>query len=388
MLSSSSQQHQHQHQQRRFASAAVTTESIAFTAPTHSPTMMPFGCAQPRRMLSSATTTNAATNNQRVMVTGALGQIGSELVDALRAKHGTDAVLATDLADNTGHISHGKGPFKRLSVTDSEAMTEMVEAEGITTIYHLAALLSVTGEANPDLCMEINVGGSENVCEAARINGARVYMPSSIAVFGDDTPRLAPQSGMPLNPSTVYGKTKIIGEEMAIRYWREHGVDVRGIRYPGLVSYKAPAGGGTTDFAVEIFTEALAHGRYTCFVRPDTILPMMYMDDAIRATIELMDAPADVLGDARGGYNVTGCQPFTAEELVTSIRRHLPELEVLYEPDDRQLIADSWSDAMDDSVARSEWGWQPMYDLDAMVDRMFQGLRGELDTHSSTCSSA
>ena len=336
----------------------------------------------PTQSIHSPVTTNTGRRSvaqaaatpplQRVLVTGALGQIGSELVDALRTRVGTDNVIASDLR---GLSSTAGGPFVQLSVTDETRVREVVEAERIDTIYHLAALLSVTGEANPKLCEDINIGGTSNVLHAAREFGCRVFMPSSIAVFGPDTPRTAPQY-VPLAPTTVYGRTKVIGEEMALRYWKEHRVDVRGIRYPGLISYKAPPGGGTTDYAVAIFHEALATRRYQCFVRPDTILPMMYIDDAIRATLMLMDAPAEWLGDARAGYNVAGCS-FRADELVASIRRHLPDLEVEYVPDARQVIADSWSDALDDSVARQEWGWQAEFTLDRLVDAMFEGLDPE-----------
>lgn len=297
-----------------------------------------------------------------ILVTGARGQIGTELVEALRARHGADAVLATDLREGEGII--------RLDVLDGERLNAIVEENGIDTIYHLAALLSATGESNPELCWKVNVNGLENVIAAAKAHGCRVFSPSSIAVFGPDCPPIAPQV-TPLNPTTVYGRTKVVGEQLALTC----GIDLRGLRYPGLISYKAPAGGGTTDYAVEIFHAALSEGRYTCFVREDTRLPMMYMDDAIRATLELMDAPADRLGKARGGYNVAGCS-FTAGELAESIRRHLPEFEIEYAPDVRQSYADSWPNAVDDAAARRDWGWQPTFDLDEMVDAMFEGMRG------------
>ncbi len=297
----------------------------------------------------------------RILVTGALGQIGTELVEALEKKHGQGSVIATDVRQGDG--------CQILDVMDAERIHSLVSSEGITEIYHLAALLSATGERNPELCWKINVGGLENVISAAKANGCRVFAPSSIAVFGPDCPSIAPQV-TPLNPTTVYGKTKVVSEQLAM----SAGVDMRGLRYPGLVSYKAPAGGGTTDYAVEIFHAALKEGHYTCFVREDTRLPMMYMDDAIRATLELMAAPVEGLGGARGGYNIAGCS-FTVSQLVESIQRHLPDFTCAYEPDVRQKYADSWPNDIDDDVARAEWGWNPEFDLDGMVDAMFAGLR-------------
>jgi nucleoside-diphosphate-sugar epimerase len=298
----------------------------------------------------------------RILVTGALGQIGTELVEALERKHGSGCVIATDVRE---------APHCRvLDVMDAEGIYTLIEEENISEIYHLAALLSATGERNPELCWKINVDGLENVIAAAKAHNCRIFAPSSIAVFGPDCPSIAPQV-TPLNPTTVYGKTKVVGEQLALT----SGVDMRGLRYPGLISYKAPAGGGTTDYAVEIFHAALDEGHYTCFVREDTRLPMMYMDDAIRATLELMEVPLEKLGGARGGYNVSGCS-FTAGELVTSIRRHMPEFTCTFEPDIRQKYADSWPNDIEDDVARDEWGWVPEFDLDGMVDAMFAGLKG------------
>ena len=297
----------------------------------------------------------------RILVTGALGQIGTELVEALEEKYGQGSVLATDVREGNN--------CRILDVMDAAGIESLVREESITEIYHLAALLSATGEKNPELCWKINVEGLENVIAAANTHGCRVFAPSSIAVFGPDCPSIAPQV-TPLNPTTVYGKTKVVSEQLAMTT----GVDMRGLRYPGLISYKAPAGGGTTDYAVEIFHAALTEGHYTCFVREDTRLPMMYMDDAIRATLELMEVPAEQLGGARGGYNISGCS-FTAGELVASIQRHLPDFTCAYEPDIRQNYADSWPNDIDDEVARSEWGWAPEFDLDGMVDAMFAGLQ-------------
>ncbi len=297
----------------------------------------------------------------RVLVTGALGQIGTELVEELRLKHGHEAVIATDIRKAEG--------CQILDVMDKEAINTLVVEQEITEIYHLAALLSATGERNPELCWNINVVGLENVIAAAKENNARLFSPSSIAVFGPDCPKIAPQKA-PLNPTTVYGKTKVVGEQLALT----SGIDMRGIRYPGLISYKAPAGGGTTDYAVEIFHNALEKGHYECFVREDTKLPMMYMDDAIRATIELMEIPFDKLSESRGGYNIAGCS-FTARELVTSIQRHLPDFACSFHPDIRQKYADSWPDEIEDTVASDEWGWSPRFDLDRIVDEMITNLK-------------
>jgi nucleoside-diphosphate-sugar epimerase len=258
-------------------------------------------------------------------------------------------------------------------VIDADAFDRVVVEEGIGTVYHLAAILSAAGEKKPELCERINVGGTVTVLEAARNHSLRVYAPSSIAVFGPDAPKHAPQE-CALNPTTMYGQTKVTGERLAMNYWKQYGVDVRGIRYPGLVSYKAPAGGGTTDYAVDIFHHALKNGHYDCFVRGDTRLPMMYMDDAIRATIALMDAPVEAIGTARGGYNLSGCS-FTATELAEAVGARVPGFTCDFLPDVRQKYADSWPDSVDDEAAQSDWGWDAEYDLDAMCDAMIAGLQ-------------
>ncbi len=314
----------------------------------------------------------SGTPGDSILVTGALGQIGRDLVEALRDKHGQDSVIASDVREVAGHPFVEEGRFVRLSVLDGDVMDSVIEDEEVGTIYHLAAILSATGEQNPDLCERVNVGGTITVLEAARRNDLRVYAPSSIAVFGPDAPATAPQI-TPLNPTTTYGKTKVTGEVMAMNYWKQYGVDTRGIRYPGLVSWKSPAGGGTTDYAVEIFHAALNEGHYDCFVGPETRLPMMYMDDAIRATLELMDAPVESIGDARGGYNVSGIS-FTARELVDTISERVDGFTCEFKPDHRQEYADSWPDDIDDSVAKDDWGWKAEYDLTRMVDEMLDRL--------------
>lgn len=314
----------------------------------------------------------SGTPGDSILVTGALGQIGRDLVEALRDKHGQDSVIASDVREVAGHPFVEEGRFVRLSVLDGDVMDSVIEDEEVGTIYHLAAILSATGEQNPELCERVNVGGTITVLEAARRRDLRVYAPSSIAVFGPDAPATAPQI-TPLNPTTTYGKTKVTGEVMAMNYWKQYGVDTRGIRYPGLVSWKSPAGGGTTDYAVEIFHAALNEGHYDCFVGPETRLPMMYMDDAIRATLELMDAPVESIGDARGGYNVSGIS-FTARELADTISERVDGFTCEFKPDHRQEYADSWPDGVDDSVAKDDWGWKAEYDLTRMVDEMLDRL--------------
>ena len=308
----------------------------------------------------------------KVLVTGALGQIGTDLVQALRERHGNDSVIASDIRDAVGHSSVEGGPFVTLDVLDTDGISRICQKDGVGTIYHLAALLSAVGERDPDLCRRINVGGTISVLEAAKECNLRVYSPSSIAVFGPDSPRHAAQDS-PLNPTTVYGETKVTGEALAQEYLERFNVDTRGIRYPGLISYKAPAGGGTTDYAVEIFHAALNEGHYQCFVRPDTRLPMLYMDDAINATLSLMDSNEDDLGSSRSGYNIT-CLSFSAEELVDAISERVEGFTCDFVPDVRQEYADSWPDSIDGSLAEGEWGWTPEYDLNSLVDAMLKGI--------------
>ncbi|HLA63556.1 MAG TPA: NAD-dependent epimerase/dehydratase family protein [Rhodothermales bacterium] len=304
------------------------------------------------------------------LVTGAAGQIGTDLVHALRARDGADAVVATDLTPCPERW--GDGPCDTLDVTDMGALERIVREHDVTTVYHLASLLSATGERKPELAWTVNVTGLRNVLASAKAHGLRVFWPSSIAVFGPTTPRTAAQQTV-LEPTTMYGVTKVTGELLCQYAFEKDGVDVRSLRYPGLISYTAPPGGGTTDYAVAIFHAAVAGEPYTCFVRPDTKLPMMYMPDAIAATLALMDAdPAGL--KVRTSYNV-GALSFTAKELAAAIEKRVPGFETTYAPDYRQDIADSWPAAVEDDAARRDWGWQPRYELDAMVDDMLRGLR-------------
>lgn len=309
-----------------------------------------------------------------ILVTGARGQIGSDLVAELRRRHGRDAVLETDLHP----LPNGGNPlYEALDVRDRDRLDALVRTHRIETVYHLASLLSATGEHKPDLAWAVNVQGLRNVLEVARTYGLRLFWPSSIAAFGPDTPREnTPQAG-PLDPVTMYGVTKVTGELLCRYAFQRDGVDVRSLRYPGLISHATKPGGGTTDYAVEIFYAALEGEPYTCFLRPDTRLPMMYMPDAVRATIDLMDADAEAIS-VRTGYNITALS-FSAEELADALRKRFPDFEVAYEPDFRQAIADSWPASVDDSQARADWGWQPAYDLDRMVDDMIDHLAAKLN---------
>lgn len=308
-----------------------------------------------------------------ILVTGARGQIGSDLVRRLRKKHGVDSVVATDLYPIRDD-ENDSGQYELLDVRDRDRMAELVEQYGVRTIYHLASLLSARGEQAPDQAWEVNVGGLRNVLDIARENDLQVFWPSSIAVFGPSTPDNAPQQTI-LEPATMYGVTKVSGELLCKYYASRFGVDVRSLRYPGIISYGTKPGGGTTDYAVEIFHEALERGEYTCFLEASQRLPMMYMPDAVRATIELMEAPEDNIS-IRTSYNVTAFS-FSAEELSDAIAQRIEGFKTTYEPDFRQQIAASWPSSVDDSAARSDWSWIPEYSLDEMVDDMLSNLREE-----------
>jgi nucleoside-diphosphate-sugar epimerase len=312
----------------------------------------------------------------RILVTGACGQIGTELTAALRARHGGENVVATDVAPMPRALTDC-GPTERLDVTDRDALLALVRKHRISVIYHMAAILSATGEEKPRLAWAVNIGGLYNVLEVAVETGVeRIYHPSSIAAFGPETPKdMTPQETV-LRPTTMYGVTKVTGEMLGAYYHRRFGLDIRGIRYPGVISSETPPGGGTTDYAVAIFYEAIRSGRYTCFVREDTVLPMIYMPDTIRATLQLMDADASKLRHA-AEYNLASLT-FSAGELAAEIKKRLPHFEVEYKPDFRQQIADTWPKTIDDSAARAEWGWQPQYNLGAMVDDMLEKLTARL----------
>jgi len=310
---------------------------------------------------------------RRILVTGAAGQIGSELTPELRARHGSYNVVASDIRRPSEEMLEA-GPFEFVDVTKRESIERVVDNYDIDTIYHMAAILSVAGEENPWLAWNVNINGTLNVLEVARERGmTRVWHPSSIAVFGPETPRDNTPQETVLRPRTVYGITKASLELMGNYYFEKFGLDVRGARYPGIISSKTPPGGGTTDYAVEIFYEAIKYKHYTCFLREDTILPMMYMPDCIKATINLMNADLSRLKH-HVDYNLAAMS-FSPRELAEEIKKHIPEFTIEYKPDYRQAIADSWPKTIDDTAAREEWGWEPSYDLASMTKDMLEKLR-------------
>ena len=309
----------------------------------------------------------------KILVTGSTGQIGSELTLALRKKYGGANVIAVGHQRKPSNELLNSGPFETVDVSRKESIAQVIEKHDIDTICHLAALLSASGEQNPQLAWNLNMGSLYNILELARERSlVRVFWPSSIAVFGPSAPRdKTPQETVML-PGTMYGVTKVAGELLCNYYSVKYGVDVRGLRYPGIISSETPPGGGTTDYAVEIYYEAIRKKRYTCFVREDTVLPMMYMPDCLKSTIDLMEAdPSKV--KRHDSYNVAGMS-FSAGELAAEIRKHIPEFKCEYKPDFRQKIADSWPMSIDDTQARKNWGWKPTYDLAAMTTDMIQKL--------------
>ena len=309
----------------------------------------------------------------RILVTGSEGQIGSELTVELRRKYGAEHVIASDLKPPVSEAGVS-GPFVRLDVTDRDALRKTCKGLEIDAIVHMAAILSAKGERDPLLAWQVNVAGLLNALEVAReLELAQVLCPSSIAVFGAGVPKEDTPQETTLKPSTMYGITKVAGELLCDYYVHRFGIDARGLRYPGIISAETLPGGGTTDYAVEIYYKAIEEGRYTCFVREDTRLPMMYMPDCIKATVDLMEADFGRLKH-HGDFNI-GAMSFSAGELAASIRERVPDFEVTYEPDYRQDIADSWPSSVDDSAARAEWGWAPNYDLDAMTEDMLTKLR-------------
>jgi len=309
----------------------------------------------------------------RILVTGAVGQIGSELTVELRRRYGAENIVATGHRTKPSAALWESGPFEFIDVAQRDTLEAVVRKYDIDTIYHMAAILSAVGEKKPLLAWEVNMNGLHNVLEVAREQElTRVFCPSSIAVFGPETPRDNTPQETILRPTTMYGVTKVAGELLGEYYVRRFGVDVRGVRYPGIISSETLPGGGTTDYAVAIYYEAIARRRYTCFVRADTVLPMMYMPDCIKATIDLMEVDRARLKH-HADFNLASMS-FSAEELAAEIKKHIPEFECDYRPDSRQEIADSWPRSIDDSAAREEWGWQPEYDLAAMTVDMLERL--------------
>lgn len=310
---------------------------------------------------------------KKIMVTGAVGQIGSELTMALRKKYGSDNVLATGHKTQPKPGLRDSGPFEFINVTKRETFEGVIKKYKIDTIYHMSAILSAVGEKNPQLAWDVNMNGTYNILEIAReIEMTRIFVPSSIAAFGPETPRDRTPQETVLRPKTMYGVTKVAGELLCDYYVKRFGLDVRGCRYPGIISYETLPGGGTTDYAVAIFFEAVKNKKYTCYLREDTRLPMMYMPDCLKATLDLMDADFSKLKH-HSDFNVTAMS-FSAGELAAEIKKHIPEFTIDYKPDFRQQIADSWPKSLDDSAARKEWGWNPGYDLAAMTKDMLAVL--------------
>ena len=308
----------------------------------------------------------------KIIVIGSCGQIGTELVLALRTLNGAQNVIAADLKEECPPIL-SNGPYIKMDILDREAVRKYIIDEQVEEVYLLAALLSATAEKNPDFAWRLNMEGLFTILDLAKEGHVKkVFWPSSIAVFGPTTPAdLTPQHTV-MEPSTVYGISKQAGERWCEYYFNKFGVDVRSIRYPGLISYKSLPGGGTTDYAVDIFYKAKSQGNFTCFLKEDTALPMMFMDDAIRGTIELMQAPAEQI-KIRSAYNLAGSS-FTPAELARSIQKHLPDFTIDYVPDFRQAIADSWPNSIDDSYAQKDWGWKAQFDTNAMVKVMLENV--------------
>jgi nucleoside-diphosphate-sugar epimerase len=311
---------------------------------------------------------------EKILVIGACGQIGVELTTELRRLYGSNNVIASDLRDEH-ELLKGTGPYISCDVMNKEMLHVLIIRHNITQVYLLAAILSATGEKNPALAWHINMQSLLNVLEIAKEeNLTKIYWPSSIAVFGPTSPREHTPQHTIIEPTTVYGISKYAGERWCEYYFKHYGVDVRSLRYPGLISYKSAPGGGTTDYAIEIYIQALRDKDYQCFLSDETYLPMMYMPDAIRATIELMEAPKEKI-TIRSSYNLSAMS-FSPKEIGQSITKHIPEFQLTYKTDFRQQIANSWPMSIDDSKAQADWGWKPHYDLDMMTEDMLHNLKG------------
>jgi nucleoside-diphosphate-sugar epimerase len=312
----------------------------------------------------------------KILITGACGQLGSELTAKLRELHGNNTVIATDISEPNPQM--GDGPFEHLDVMNAGQIKTIIENHQITVIYHLAALLSANAEQKIDLAWDLNMGGLLNILKAARDKQIeKVFWPSSIAVFGPDAKKDGTPQNSPCNPTTVYGISKLAGEQWCAYFHRKFGVDVRSLRYPGLIGYKSLPGGGTTDYAVDIYHKAVQEEPFSCFLEKDTKLPMMFMDDAVKATIDLMSAPAENIS-VRTSYNISAIS-FSPAEIADSIKKEIPEFDISYNPDHRQDIAASWPNSIDDTAARRDWNWKPAYSLDLMTKEILENLPGFWD---------
>ena len=311
---------------------------------------------------------------EKILIIGASGQLGTELVEALRNIYGDSSVVASDIRKSDNPVFE-TGPFETLDILDLAKWKDILQRHQPTQVYHLAALLSATAEQNPEFAWKLNMQGLFHVLDAAREEGSsigRVYWPSSIAAFGPNTPRFdTPQYG-PMDPTTVYGISKYAGELYIQYYFQRYGVDTRSLRYPGLIGHKSDPGGGTTDYAVGIYHDALKGEVHDCFLKEGTILPMLYMPDAVKATLDVMHADPKKI-KMRMSYNLAGMS-FAPEEIADSIKEHIPDFQIAYNPDYRQAIADTWPAVIDDSLAREHWGWKPEYDLAAMTKDMLENI--------------
>ncbi|MDD2681263.1 MAG: NAD-dependent epimerase/dehydratase family protein [Patescibacteria group bacterium] len=315
--------------------------------------------------------------DEKIMVTGSMGQIGSELIPALREKFGNENVIAVGHHTEPDQAFKDAGPFEIADAQDKEALRGIIEKYNINIIYHLVGILSAVGEAKPDLAWNVNMVGLKNILElSVEYKIGRLFWPSSIAAFGPTTPlENTPQKTI-LEPTTMYGVTKVAGELLCQYYHIKYGLDVRSLRYPGIISWKTPPGGGTTDYAVAIYYEALEKQSYECFVNENTTLPMMYMDDAVRATIEIMEADPEKI-TVRTAYNLTALS-FSASELADNVGKYINDFKCTFKPDERQKIADSWPSTIDDSRARKDWGWQHKFDLDKISVEMIKNLKNKI----------
>ena len=317
---------------------------------------------------------------KNILITGALGQIGSELTPFLRQRYGNRNVIASDIKPLSEKTISQDGPFEHIDCLDAREIYSVIEKYKIDTVFHLAAVLSASGEKNPQLAWKVNINGLYNVLEAAREHKCAVFTPSSIAAFGPSTPKDNTPQETIQRPNTIYGLTKVTGELLCNYYYLKYGVDTRGVRFPGIISYATLPGGGTTDYAVEIFYEALKNKKYTCFLNKDTYLDMMYMPDALKAAVNLMEADPSRLKH-RNAYNVTA-ESFNPEQLADEIKKYIPDFEMNYDVDPmRQAIADSWPNRLDDSAAKEDWGWSPDYNLKAMTKDMIEKLKIKLFTN-------